>query len=366
MQTIASTERPASPPKPESKRFSLQPKLQFIVSSIIILATLYIARGFLLPVFAALLLSYALVPAVRILVRMKIPRVLAALLVVGASFLATLYAIIALTGPAITWLEKAPESFDKLESISSVLKRPVENVNAATEQLNKMTKSDGEGKEPVLVRIQETNIIDIVLSQTPIVIGATLSTMILLFFLLAFGNLLLKRIVEASPDLAGKRHSVETARVVEANVSRYLVTVTIINATLGFSVGFALFLLEFESPVLWGTIAALLNFIPYLGAFAGVGLLALASLSTQPNLELALLPPSIYLVLTVIEGNFLTPLILGKSFSINPIFIILVLLFLGWLWGVPGAVMAVPILVAVKSAANSFESSRPLAIILSK
>lgn len=350
----------------ETENLRIQPKLQFVVFSIIILTTLYIARGFLLPVFAALLLSYALIPIVRMLVAIRIPRVVAAFLVVSVFFFGSLYSIFALSGPALTWLERAPESFNKLEDFSQILKRPVENVNAATEQLNKMTESENGGKKPMVVRIEKSNMLELVLSQTPIVIGASLSTLILLYFLLAFGNILLCRIVEISPRLKDKRRAVETAREVESCVSRYLLTVTIINASLGLCVGLSLYLLGFKNPILWGTLAAAFNYLPYIGAFSGVGLLALASLSTTNNISLALTYPAIYLVLTLIEGNLITPMVLGQSFTINPIFIVLVLLFLGWLWGIPGALMAVPMLVAVKSAANSFDTTRPLATILSK
>lgn len=336
-----------------------------IVFSIIIFATLYVARGFLLPVFAALLLSYALVPAVRMLMHLHIPRVLAAFIVVSIATAAFVYAIIALSGPAVKWLEKAPESFDKLGQLTEVLKRPVENVNAATEQLNEMTQGDKK-KRPLVVRVEESNLGDLILSQTPIVIGAAISTIILLFFLLAFGHVLLRRVVEISPRLADKKRAVDTARQVESNVSRYLGTVTLINAGLGACVALVLSALGFENPILWGVMVAILNFIPYLGAVAGVCLMAFASFSSSDNLEQALICPAAYFALTLIEGNFITPMILGRSFTINPVFIILVLLFLGWLWGIPGAIMAVPLLVAVKSVAQEFDSTRSLAILLSK
>lgn len=338
---------------------------QSIVFFIIIFATLYVARGFLLPVFSAVLLSYALLPAVRILMHLHIPRILAAVLVLAIATIAFGSALLALSGPAVSLLEKAPESFDRLGRFVEVLKGPVENVNAATEQLNEMTKGDN-NKRPLVVRMEESTLGDLVLSQTPIVLGAVLSTLILLFFLLSFGHVLLKRIVEISPSLSDKKCAVDAARQIERNVSRYLITVTIINTGLGCCVALSMYLLDFSDPILWGVLAASLNFIPYLGAVAGVCLISFASLSTAGNSEYALIYPATYLALTLIEGNFVTPFVLGKSFTINPIFIILVLLFLGWLWGILGAIMAVPILVAVKVAAQEFESSRPLSILLSK
>lgn len=336
-----------------------------IVFFIIIFVTLYVARGFLLPVFAALLLSYALAPAVRMILHLRVPRVLAAFIVVTVATAAFAYGIFALSGPAVSLLENAPESFDKLGKLAQALKRPVENMNAASEQLNEMTQGQKKNR-PVVVQMEESGLGNLILSQTPIVLGAIISTLILLFFLLAFGHLLLKRAVEISPRLSDKKRVIETARQIESSVSQYLVTVSLINAGLGACVSLALFLLGFPNPIIWGVLAGALNFIPYLGAVAGVCLLTFASFSITDTLEYALIYPAAYLALTLIEGNFVTPLILGRSFTINPIFIILVLLFLGWLWGIPGAIMAVPLLVAVKSAAQEFERTHSLAVLLSK
>ncbi|MBC2607136.1 AI-2E family transporter [Pelagicoccus albus] len=338
---------------------------QWVVFSIIIFVTLYVARGFLLPVFSSLLLAYALIPFVRILTRLKIPRVIAAFLVVGLFTASFTYGIYALSTPAIEWLEKAPQSFDRVERLLESIKRPVDNVNAASERLNQMAQGEDGGRE-VVVRMKESDFINVVLNQTPIVIGAVISTLIFLFFLLAYGDLLMRRVVEISPRLRDKIKAVDAAREVETSVSKYLVTVSLINVALGLCVGISLFALGFENPILWGALATMFNFIPYLGAIAGVGLLGLASFTVNSDPQVALVYPGVYLLLTVLEGHFITPMILGRSFMINPIFIILVLVFLGWMWGVVGAVMAVPLLVAAKAAAAHFESTRQLATLLSR
>lgn len=338
---------------------------QWIVFAIILLTTLYVARGFLLPVFAALLLSYTFIPFVRFLQRLLIPRIFAALIVVSVFTVATTYSLVALSGPALNWLEKAPESFDKLENIARSIKRPMENMDKASKQLDQITESDS-GKEEVVVRVQESSAAEIILNQTPIVIGGAISMLILLFFLLAFGDVLLRRFVETSRSFRDKRRAVETARKIEQGVSSYLITVSLINVGLGVTLGLALWGLGFKNPALWGTIAAGLNFIPYLGAVVGVGLLTLASISIVEPMSQALIYPAVYFALTTIEGNIITPLILGRSFMINPIFIILVLLFLGWLWGIPGAIMAVPILIGVKCAAEQFDSTRPFARLMAR
>lgn len=338
---------------------------QSVTVAIILLAALYAGRGFVLPVLAALILSYALIPLVRVLCRCKVPRIVASFLVVSGFSAACVFGAITLSGPALNWLEKAPRSFEKLEHLLETVQQPVNNMSRASEQLNEMTNGEKKRGE-VVVRVKESSLAKVFLSQTPAALGATTSTLILMFFLLTFGKTLLRRVVEISPRLRDKVKAVETAREIESNVSRYLTTVTLINSCLGLSVGLSLYFLGFESPALWGTLAACLNFVPYLGAIAGVLLLALASLSVTPDPLQALLFPSVYLALTLIEGNFITPVILGKSFELNPVFIILVLLFLGWMWGILGAVMAVPLLVAIKSAASHFPKTQNVATLISR
>lgn len=355
-------ESPPDSPPPKAQQ-NLPPAYHWIIFSIVILTTLYVARGFLLPVFAALLLSYTFIPIVRFLNRLYIPRIVASLIVVTSFSAMAVYSLVALSGPALKWLENAPESFDKLESIARSIKGPMENMDKASKQLDQITDNENRSEE-VVVRVQESSIAEVILNQTPIVIGGAISTLILLFFLLAFGDVLLRRSVESSKSFGDKRRAVETARQIEYGVSNYLVTVSLINISLGITLGLVLWALGFKSPVLWGTLAAAFNFIPYLGAFAGVGLLTLASISTIEPMSHAFIYPAAYLALTTLEGNFITPMVLGRSFTINPIFIILVLLFLGWLWGIAGAVMAVPILIGVKCAAEQFESTQPLARLM--
>lgn len=367
LQNLSNGENAAASSANEGFRPSrgLPTQYQWVVFAIIVFATLYVARGFLLPVFAALILSYTFVPFVRILQRLYFPRIVAAFTVVALFATITTFALVALSGPALNWLEKAPESFDKLERIARSVRGPMENVDAASKQLDEITKGE-KGSKEVVVRLRESSVAEIILNQTPIVIGGAISTLILLFFLLAFGDVLLRRFVEASSSLRDKKRAVETAREIERSVSSYLLTVSAINLCLGITLGLALWAMDFKNPILWGSLAAALNFIPYLGAIAGVGLLALASLGTIEPISQAFIYPATYFVLTSIEGNFITPLILGRSFTINPIFIILVLLFLGWLWGVPGAIMAVPILIGVRCTAEQFESTRPLARLIAR
>lgn len=331
----------------------------------LLLGTLYIARTFLLPVFTALFLAYALLPSVNFLVRVHIPRILASAVVVLTTFLALSCLFIYLLAPALDLIDKVPRSLDKLHELNRMVDGPLSRVNKASEEIEKITKPE-DGNEEMEVRLEEAGLGETLIGLTPLFVATVLSVFLLVFFALAFSETILSKMVEAAPDQRRKKTTVAVARSVEHSVSRYLATVTLINAGLGGVVGGLLYLLGFDDPVFWGFIAALFNFVPYLGAMAGVGFLAAASLIAGATIQEILLYPSVYLLCTVIEGNFVTPIILGRSFSVNPVFIILALLFLGWLWGVVGAVLAVPILITIMKAAETSESHKEIAILLGR
>jgi predicted PurR-regulated permease PerM len=178
---------------------------------------------------------------------------------------------------------------------------------------------------------------------------------ILLFMLLASGDLLLRKLVAAVPRFTDKRRCVEVVRCIERDISVYLLTITVINCGLGLGVGLALWAVGMPNPALWGALAAALNFIPYLGAICGVAIVGLVALiSLDPTVH-ALLAPASYLALTALEGYILTPHILGRRLSLDPVLILVSLLFWGWLWGVTGALIAVPLMAAAKIACDHSE-----------
>jgi predicted PurR-regulated permease PerM len=166
------------------------------------------------------------------------------------------------------------------------------------------------------------------------------------------------------PTLGDKKRAVRIAHDIGAHVSRYLLTVTAINICLGIIVGLTLLALGMPNPGLWGALACVLNFVPYVGAITGVVALALAALLSFDNLAWALVFPAAYFALTAIEGNFVTPLILGRSFTLNPIVLVLGLLFWTWMWGIPGTLLAVPIVVTFRIFCEHIDSLAPLRDLL--
>ena len=170
----------------------------------------------------------------------------------------------------------------------------------------------------------------------------------MLFFLLANGDVFLRRLVEILPRFRNKRQAVDISQHIERDVSAYLFTITIMNLAVGAATGRVMALCGVGDPVLWGTVAFLLNYIPILGPMTGVVVFLLVGLLSVDTLWLALLPAGLYLAIHIIEGETVTPMLLARRFTINPVLVILALVFWYWMWGVPGAILATPMLAITK------------------
>ena len=185
-------------------------------------------------------------------------------------------------------------------------------------------------------------------SQTPVFLAKLIVVIILAYFLLAHRETFLLKAVKAVPTFQDKRRVVDIAKEIQSNIAKYLLSVTLLNLGLGTCVGVCLALLGLSNALMWGVAIFLLNYIPFIGAVAGIAMVAIASLIQFDNLGYACLAPVLYLALNALESNFVTPNILGRWMPLNPVGIFLSFLFWGWLWGVPGMLLAVPILVTVK------------------
>lgn len=323
------------------------------------LTALHLARDAVVPVAVALILSLVFLPAVRRMKKMYIPAPLgAAIVVLGllATFLVSGYN---LAGPAGDWLDKAPEGLReigvKLHHVTGQVKdvtKTTEQVRGMTQDIASGTTSDTRARE---VTMKPQTLASTILAAAGNFSLSAISTLVLLYFLLACGDLFLRKTIDATPRLADKRRAVDIAQQVEAAVSRYLLAVALINAALGTAVALAMLLLGVPNPALWGVIVAVLNFIPYLGEITSIAVLTIVGLLTFDELWRGLLVPGVFCLLSVVERYFVTPLILGQHLSLNPVVIVLSVLFWGALWGVAGALLAVPILIALKTLCDRVE-----------
>ncbi len=240
-----------------------------------------------------------------------------------------------------------PDAFRQAESKLRVFKEPMQEVTKATELLTKATTLDGT-KKVQQVEVKNDAWPMKFFSVTGELIVEIATTVILLYFLLSSGDLFLQKLVKALPSWSDKRRAVEIVRQIEAQLFQYLFTVTCINVGLGMLVGAGMYLLGMPNPILWGAMAALLTFIPYLGHMFGIVVVMLVAAITFDGLSSIFMVGAVYGGLALLEGWLVTPMILGQRLEINPVVLIVGLMLWGWIWGIGGALLAVPILVAFK------------------
>lgn len=323
--------------------------------------TLYFARGFFLPIILAFVFTFLLSPMVRTLKRVHIPEYLGAALVIVGSFAVIGFIGYELSGPVSEWMGKAPEVGKKLQNGLRDLKKPVEQVTQAGEQVKQLAKIGPDDKRPPQkVELKQPGMMDGLFSWTWSFLFGLMVMVILLYFLLGSGDLFLRKLIHVLPRFEDKKKAVSIARTIEDHVSRYLLTVALINACLGTAAGLAFWALGMPSPMLWGAMGALLNFIPYLGALTLIAIVTVVAASTFGSIGHALAAPAIYFALATLEGNFITPWIIGRRMTLNPVVVFIGLTFWGWLWGIAGILLAVPMLVMFKIFCDHIEPLAPI------
>jgi len=324
--------------------------------------TIYFMRSILLPIVLALLLSYLLRPLLRGLGRLKIPLPMGAALLLIGFFGLVGYAISVLATPTAEWLQKAPAGFTELQHKLLPVKKSVAQVAQATGEIEKLAATSAETKA---VELKRHPITEMLFMRTPEFIASAVLSLILLYFLLVYDQAFIAKLVKLLPTLSDKKTAVGIAHDIEAQISRYLFTVTAINVCLGAAVGAAVGLLGLRNPVMWGVMVALLNFVPYLGALTGIICMTIGATLSFDSLGYAFIFPAVYLSFGVLEGSFITPWIMGRSLTLNPVIILLSLTFWGWMWGIVGIILAVPILAAFKIFCAHIKPMEPLAEFLS-
>jgi predicted PurR-regulated permease PerM len=270
-----------------------------------------------------------------------------------------------LTDPVQSWLRKAPVTLAETREELRKLRRPVEQVSRTAEQVEEATKAPAASSTTEVV-VKGPSLSERLFGTTQSIVTVAIEVGILLYFLLAAGDLFLQKLIKVLPQLKDKKRAVSIARETEASVSAYLFTMTLLNIGEGVVVAIAMALLGVPNPVLWGVLAVVLEYVPYIGAFVLAGILTLVGLSTFDEPIRALMVPGAYVVINFIQGNFLTPLILGRRLTLNPVAIFVGLVFFWWIWGVPGAFLAVPILATFKIFCDHIETLQPIGEFLGK
>jgi predicted PurR-regulated permease PerM len=323
------------------------------------LAALYVASAIILPVVLAFVLMLLLQPAVRVLERVHLPRALGAILVLVLVIGTLVGLVAALSVPAATWAERLPHGIPRLEAHVVVLKRPIEALQALIQQAEWVTDTPGQKGASITVR-RDLGLSGALFAGTRAVADGLFTTILVLYFLLVSGDTFLRRVVEILPSLSKKRVAVDISQQVAEDISAYLVTITVMNAAVGVATAAAMYACGLGDALLWGAAAFLLNYVPILGPLFGMGIFLLAGMLVFDSLGWALLPPALYFGIHLIEGEILTPMLLARRFTLNPVLVILTLVFWFWMWGVPGAILAVPMLAMLKIVCDRVRSLKAL------
>jgi predicted PurR-regulated permease PerM len=334
----------------------------WIVALLAVAFTLKAAASLILPILLAAILALLLSPGVGLLVRARVPQTLAAALVV-ATLVALVFALaVNLYAPVQRWANAGPAEVRMLEHKLRVLRRPVEAVREAGDKVAALTGS--ESARTVAVERQGTALEWVRATQHAMF--TTLTTVLLLYFLLASGDLFLRKLVRVIPRLRDKIRAVEIARQVQHEVASYFAVLTLINVGFGTAVGVAMWALGMPTPLLWGVVAAVTNFLPYIGPFIAVVVIGVAAVVSFDTPLAMLAPPVAYLLLHVVEDQLILPVALGRRLAVSPVVIFIWILVWTWMWGVVGVVLAVPMLVAVRICAEHIPSLAPLASFLAR
>jgi predicted PurR-regulated permease PerM len=341
--------------------------IRFVLSAMLLLAALYtitLIKVLLIPLVLAAFLGVALNPIVAFGARRcRLPRWLSASLLMMVLLGGIGSGAAALAQPALGWFHDAPTALRNFVPKLKGITQPLEAASRATQSL-----VNGQ----VAVRVQPPRQASVavtawdVLAAAPKVLAAVLTVALLVFFFLIYGDDLLRRLVEIVPSFRHKRHAVSIVRSIQTEVSRYILTTTVINMTLGAVTATMLWVLHVPDPLLWGSIAMIANFIPYVGAITTTTILLLVGMMNFRELTQAMLPALVFACITAVEGNLITPMILGRRMQVSPVAILIWLLLWGFLWGIPGALLAVPMLTSAKLIAERVRGWRWFALMVQR
>ncbi|MEO5815824.1 MAG: AI-2E family transporter [Gemmatimonadaceae bacterium] len=318
-----------------------------LLSVLAVLYSLYFARAFLIPIVFAILLNFLLSPLIRLLSGFRIKPPFGAAIVVLLLIASIGGAVYELSGPAQGWVAMAPQSFGRAQNKLKKIIRPMQQVQRSVDQAADSVGGPQAKTSRVVVQSGPT-LSSRLFGTTQRLVAGLIEVFILLYFLLAGGDLFLQKLIKVLPHFSDKVKAVEIARATEAAVSAYLTTTLLVNLMEGTVVALVLWMLGMPNVLLWGALVACLEFVPYLGAMTATAVLMLAGLSAFPDMGHALLIPGSFLLINLLQANLVTPMLLGHRLTLNPVAIFIGLAFFFWMWGVAGAFLAVPLLATFK------------------
>lgn len=346
---------PASEPSSAPSGAAAATKTTLVQIALIGLGTiafLYFARPVILPVFLACVAGMTLKPLIRWSSCCRIPPPLSAAVVLGLLVAGVGIGFFQLGRPALAWVNEAPQHMAELRQRVLKLFPRLARFSQAAAAVNNLGATEEEKKEAQTkaptVEVKDSRGNSSILNWTGTFLTGLGEGLVLLYLMLASGDLFLQKLVHVMPTWRDKKRAVEISHEIQQKISNYLFSVSVINLGLGLVVSAGLCAMGVPNAVMWGAVVAVLNFVPYFGPVAGIIVLAMVGLLAFDTLWKGLLPPAWYLLLHSLEANLVTPVLLGCRLTLNPVVIFVSLIFWTWLWGVPGALLSVPILVSIK------------------
>ena len=351
------------PPPPSRPR---APAAVVVLAVLAVGYTLWAAQALILPVLLAMFFALVGNPLLRLLRRLYVPRFVGAAMLLAVGMYGAYALGKELFEPATEWLAEAPRELRELGEKLQDLTRPVKEANEAAEDIARAAGGE-DGAQAVEVVWTEADDPYATLMTTPKVIISVLTVLLLTFFFMVYGGRMQRNAIALLPSRQQKKVTVEILQSIELEISRYVLTISVINAVVGTIFGALMFFVmdvPLDEALLWGTMVALLNFAPYVGALIGILTMLMVGFLGYDELWRSLLPAAMYLGLHTIEGQFVTPIILGARMALSPLILILALMVFGWLWGIIGLLLAVPLLVCFKLVLSRIEGGEGWAKLL--
>ena len=328
----------------------------FVLASLVIMN---VAQEVILPVVIAIVLKLLLQPLVRLLERFHLPKAVGAL--VAVLVLLGVFAVLGavLSGPASRMVSDFPTLMSKAQERLGAVKGLMERAQPLMERFGLQAQN------PIdLLHFNPGGLAGSVAGGASSFASHLLETLLILFYMLVFGETFMRRLVEVLPTFGDKKQAVAISTAVERDISAYLLTITVINAAVGVLAGTVMWLCGVPGPALWGVLAFCLNYVPILGPITGVVLFALVGLAVLGATGTALLPAAGYLAIHIAEGELFTPMVLARRFTLNPIAVMVALIFWYWMWGIQGAILSVPLLAITKIVSDRLRPLRALGHLL--
>jgi predicted PurR-regulated permease PerM len=346
----------------------LQARALVTLAACAVTAVLWVCHEAFVPVALSLLFALVLSSAVEALHRHGMPRGLSAVLM-----LLMLLTIIALTfeavaGPAQQWFAGLPQTLQTIERKVRPVQKALNRIEQLTSRADALASANPSQQhappQPAPAAGAPLSAVD-VLGETRSGIVSTVTVIILTLFLLSGGAPMLARMMAALVTDAYTAHALKVIEAIRSELGRYYGTIALINLALGVATGLTMMALGLPNPLLWGTMAAVLNFIPYVGSALTLLVLSVVAVVSFDSFGQIAAVIASYLALATIEGQVVQPLFVGHRLELNPLLVFLAVWFGGWLWGIAGIVIAVPLLVALKVAAEHSQRGQPLVEFLS-